>query len=620
MRLRPAFLSVSAALMLWIAGTLTAAAATRHVVMLFDERPELPGLAALDAEFVATLSSNSTEKIEIYREEMDRSRFEPRYQTLLGEFLRRKYADKRIDVVVAVIGPALDFLLQHGAEIFPGAAIVFCGIDRAEIGDRRLPANVRGVLVKREFAPTLELALTLHPQTRQVIVVAGTSGFDRRLLSQAQGEFQAYADRVTLTYLTDWPLRKTLTELAHLPPNSVVLFTTLFRDGAGETFVPHEAVARVSASANAPVYGFLDQYLGRGLVGGYLYSFSAHGAEAAKLVLRSLSNPESNEPQLVEPSTARMLFDWRQMQRWGISAASLPTGSEIRFREPSAWDQYRLQIMMAAAAILIEAALIFWLLHEHRYRRRAERAAREAMSELTQMNRVATAGELSATIAHEINQPLAGIVSRAHAALNWLSRENPDVGKARDALGQIITAGHRAGSIITSVRAMFGKDDARTAAIDINRLIRSVLGLVDLDLRKHGIDTQTDLAEDLPRVKGNEVQLQQVILNLVMNAIESMTAAAHRVLSIRSETVRPGMVRISIEDSGSGIDAANIDSIFKPLFTTKTRGMGMGLSICRSVMERHHGRIWVSPAPGTGSIFQFELPVIAGSTGEDIAA
>jgi len=302
------------------------------------------------------------------------------------------------------------------------------------------------------------------------------------------------------------------------------------------------------------------------------------------------------------------------MQRWGISESRLPSGSTIYFRDPSAWDQYKAQILAVTAAILVQASLIGWLVHERQYRRRVERAARETMSELTQLNRMATAGELSATIAHEVNQPLMGMVTRANAALRWLSGENPNVGRAQDALNQIVAAGHRASDVVANIRAMFRKDAQEKVPVDLNKLIRSVLGLVYMDLRKRSIETELHLGEHLPPVIGNEVQLQQVILNLVMNAIEAMSATEPRVLSIKSARTVQKTVYVSIEDTGSGIDPSNMDSIFKPLFTTKARGMGMGLSICRSIIESHGGRIRASAGASRGSIFQFELPVGVPST------
>ena len=233
----------------------------------------------------------------------------------------------------------------------------------------------------------------------------------------------------------------------------------------------------------------------------------------------------------------------------------------------------------------------------------------DARSELAQLNRLATAGELSAAIAHEVNQPLTAMLTRAGAALRWLSRENPEIDRAKDALDQVVVAGQRANDVITNVRSMFGKDTQEKISTDVNKLIRTVLGLVYMDLRKHSIETHVNFSEQLPPVIGNEIQLQQVILNLVTNAIELMNSAETRLLSIKSETTGHNGVRVSIADTGSGIDPANLNRVFKPLFTTKTRGMGMGLSICKSIIESHNGRIWMSAGAPRGSIFQFELPI-----------
>jgi len=597
-------------LMLWIASALSAYSATRRVVLLFGERPDLPALAALQADLIRTLGSNPADRIEIYNEAMDLSRFgSNNYQPLLRDFLEAKYADQKIDVAIAILSPALEFLLNYGSAIFPGTPVVFCGIDKTELGNRLLPARVRGILLKREFAPTVEIALRLHPRTQRAVVVAGTSDFDTRLLELAKIDFGFFQERLDFQYLTTLPLQNLLTDLSHLPPQTLVFYTTVFRDGAGETLVPREVVKRVSAAANAPTYGFFEQYVGQGIIGGQVNSLSAHGVEAAKLALEVLAGTAASRPQVAEIPTNKLVFDWRQLQRWGITESKLPAGSEIRFGESSAWEQYKPQILAITAAILVQAALIGWLIHERQYRHRAERSARETFSELTQMNRMATAGELSAAIAHEIRQPITGMVTMANAALRWLSKEEPDIGRARDAMNKVVAAGHQASDVITNVRGLFGKDaqEGKTPT-DLNTLIHSVLELVSIDLRKHSIESVMSLSEQLPPVVGNEVQLQQVILNLVMNAIESMSSGEPRVLSIKSETTAHNGVRVSIADTGSGISLTNLNRVFKPMFTTKARGMGMGLSICKSIVESHNGRIWVTAGAPRGSIFQFELP------------
>ena len=222
---------------------------------------------------------------------------------------------------------------------------------------------------------------------------------------------------------------------------------------------------------------------------------------------------------------------------------------------------------------------------------------------------MATAGQLSASIAHEIRQPLAGILANAQAALRWLEQAN--VEEVREGLNGIVSDGHRASDIITNLRAMFKNDGQEKTLFDINELVLSVLELVRVDLQKHEIELWTQLDDRIPEVVGNQVQLQQVILNLVMNAIESMSSLEPRVLRIETELSQSKTVHVSIEDTGTGIKSSDVARIFQPMFTTKARGMGMGASICQSIIENHDGRIWVSPGANGGSIFQFELPTIA---------
>src|SRR6516162_3356139 len=286
MKQRIALLAVCMGLMLWVASALSAYSATRRVVLLFGERPDLPALVALQADLIRTLSSNLADRIEIYNEAMDLSRFGSNsYQPLLRDFLQTKYADKKIDVAIAILSPALEFLLNFGSVVFPGTPVVFYGIDKTELGNRLLPAQVHGILLKREFAPTVEIALRLHPRTERAIVVAGTSDFDTKLLELAKIDFGFFQERLDFQYLTTLPLQNLLTQLSQ----TLVFYTTVFRDGAGETLVPREIVQRVSAAANAPTYGFFEQYVGQGIIGGKVNSLSAHGVEAGKLASEVLA-------------------------------------------------------------------------------------------------------------------------------------------------------------------------------------------------------------------------------------------------------------------------------------------------------------------------------------------
>ena len=186
-----------------------------------------------------------------------------------------------------------------------------------------------------------------------------------------------------------------------------------------------------------------------------------------------------------------------------------------------------------------------------------------------------------------------------------------NVEEVRKSLKGIVSDGFRASDIITNLRAMFKHDVQEKTLVDINKLVSSVLALVVIDLQKHEIELQTQLDERIPQVLGNQVQLQQVILNLVMNAIELMSSSQTRILHIKTELSQSNTVHVSIEDTGTGIKSSDVARVFKPMFTTKARGMGMGLSICQSIIENHTGRIWVAPGANGGSVFNFELPTVA---------
>jgi signal transduction histidine kinase len=223
--------------------------------------------------------------------------------------------------------------------------------------------------------------------------------------------------------------------------------------------------------------------------------------------------------------------------------------------------------------------------------------------------RLMTGDAVSASMAHEIHQPLSAIIMYANASLRWLDRAAPDLDEAKAALQQIVTSGHRAGAVIENIRALFKRDGRTRTSLNVNNLIREALALVHDDLQTHRIAVQVDYDQWFPRIEGNQVQLQQVLVNLITNAIDSMaTEDGQRVLSLRSEVHDSGSVMVSVEDTGKGVEPSAIDRIFNPLFTTKAHGMGMGLAICRSIIDAHGGRLWMTANLPRGAIFHFSVP------------
>jgi C4-dicarboxylate-specific signal transduction histidine kinase len=243
-------------------------------------------------------------------------------------------------------------------------------------------------------------------------------------------------------------------------------------------------------------------------------------------------------------------------------------------------------------------------------RRRAEDALRKARVDLARVMQMTAMGEMAASIAHEINQPLGAIVSNGNAGLRWLASADPDLEEARAALKRIVADGHRASEVISGIRSMFKKDGQVTARHDVNDLVREVLRLVRGEVAAHGISVRTELSGELAPIPVNRVQLQQVIANLVMNAVDATSAVADRarVLRVKTAVNESHQLLITVEDTGTGIDPSDLDRIFDPFYTTKSHGMGMGLSICRSIIEMHGGRLTVARGEPEGAVFQVALP------------
>ena len=243
-------------------------------------------------------------------------------------------------------------------------------------------------------------------------------------------------------------------------------------------------------------------------------------------------------------------------------------------------------------------------------RRRAEEAARKAQGELAHVTRVMTIGELTASIAHEVNQPLSAIVNDAQASLNWLAASAPDLDKARESITNIIRDGIRASDIIKRIRALVQKAETEKARLDLNDAVREVLVLAEGEARRHRVTLRADLAARLPAVVGDRVQLEQVILNLVVNGVEAMALVTDRPrqLLVRSRPHERDRVLVAVQDAGSGIDPGNLGRIFETFYTTKAQGMGMGLAICRSIVEGHGGTLRAIPNDGPGMTFEVTLP------------
>jgi signal transduction histidine kinase len=487
--------------------------------------------------------------------------------------------------------------------------MVFTAVDQRRVQYSSLTANDAVVALRINYLAAMENILQVLPNTKDVMVVVGTSPIERFWKDAIAKEAAPLANRIRVSWTDELSFEELLRQASALPPQTAIFWELMIVDAAGVVHEGGTPLTRLHAVANAPIFSYDESFFGNEIVGGPLLLTADSGRQTAAVAIRILSGEKPSEIKVPVVQFASPIFDWRQMQRWGIRESRLPLGSKIYFRDPTLWEQYQWQIVLIVSVILVQAALIVGLLYEHRRRQVAEAESLHRVNELAQMNRFATAGALSASIAHEVRQPLTTISAAGETALIWLKRRVPNLKQARKELESVIKASHRADDVLNSVRAMFNHEPTARTKVNLDNLVQQVIALAKGPIDSNNIVVETNLTAGVPAiVMADPVQLQQVILNLIVNAVEAMSHSDEtRVLQVRTEPGPAKTVVVSVVDSGPLVDPEVVNKMFQPFFTTKSSGMGMGLSICKTIVEAHGGQLTASPNNPHGMEFRITL-------------
>lgn len=881
----------------------------KNVLVIHGGWSKLPYNMVSDEQIESVISNNRNIRTQIFNEYMDEKRLAVNAQAF-AELLRQKYTGKKVDLILAVSPAALNLLLGEGATLWPGVPIVFLIVDLRAVPSH-LPANVTGVMADVDFAGTLELALRLQPETKQVFYIVGDSQYEQFLRHAAERDLEPFAGRVQIEYLDHLPLSKLLTRVGQLPSNSVIFFQEFNRDVDGAIYVPAQVCAQVAVSSSVPVYAPHSVLLGRGTIGGSFVDYAGNANQAARLAVRILNGEriENLRPKMGPKN--QIYVDWRELQRWHLKEANLPPGTIIVNREPSPWQRYKIYILVAMMLIALEFLLIFYLLAERRRRRltqeqladrlrfetllaevsatfanpdkpgidnaiqeclrkvgsffgggiasvwqwndkspallrthawsgisghfsrkvpaayfanttrrlaagqdiyfsndadmkrlddfksfrksgikaflaiplrdegqfigalslsnhetgmawppdfvarmhtiaeilgsalarkmaadalkeselltesildslereiavlntdgvilgvnsrwmnfaadasslgmaaggvgsnyldewqkvgvgeemaetlhgvrlvlantqslferdfaidtksepkwfrmtvtrrlgdhggavvsyldvsvqkQAELEQRRIREESAQMNRAREMGQLAASLTHELAQPLAAVLSNAQAAARLATKHEPNLTEIQEAIADIIKDDRRACAVLDNVRAILKKHTIRPHTVNLNEIVEDVTLIVRNDALLNGVKFRAMLSPNAIPVQGDEVPLQQVLLNLVNNAMAAMRQLSReqRILTIKTQ-VQNGCGLLSVEDEGPGIPDSLKAKLFLPFFTTKSEGLGMGLSICATILESLGGSISFANLPGRGAAFSVQL-------------
>jgi signal transduction histidine kinase len=526
------------------------------------------------------------------------------------EYLRTLYAGRPVDLIIALGAPSANFVQRYRQRLFPATPMVFTAVEQRRVQYAKLTENDAVVAVAHDFPAAFENILRVLPLTKTIAIVNGASPNERFWLEEMRRELAPLTGRVELRWYDELSFADILIDAARLPPHSAIFWHLMNVDAAGVAHETNEALNKLSSAANAPIFSYDGSFFGEAIVGGPMHSVLDSSRITAAVAVRILNGEKAGDIKTPPIGFAAPIFDWRQMQRWGIGESNLPAGSTVNFREPTAWERYSWQIAFISAVILIQAALISILLREHRRRQRAEVQARQRMAELAHVNRFATAGELTASIAHEINQPLGSILTNAETAGAILEAPNPDITELKDIVKDILKDDRRASEVIRRMRSLLKKAPFELRRFDLNDLVRDTVEFLSSLAAGRKIEMVSVIGPDALPILGDRIQLQQVILNLVVNGIDAMrdTPSEERIIGIRTSRV-DNFAELSVSDRGPGIPEDHLKEVFEPFFTSKAEGMGMGLSIARTIVEAHQGRISAENRRDGGAIFLIRLPL-----------
>jgi len=526
-----------------------------------------------------------------------------------AEYLSALFVHRSPDLVVAFGAPGGAFVQRH-RDLFDATPTILTAIDQRRVQKSALTENDTVVAVRQQPLVIFGNILQLLPKTKTIAVVIGNSPNERFWIGELQRELEPLKGRVTFLYWNDLSFEEVLKRAASLPPNSAIYWNQPQVDVLGAVHEGDRALKDLYAVANAPIFSYDDSFFSGEIVGGPMTSVSDGVRTTADVALRVLGGekPQGIKSTVLEYGPAK--YDWRQLQRWDISESNLPPGSEVYFRQPSVWELYRWHFMFVALLLFLQAALIAGLLRQRQRRVYAELQAGQRMAELAHVNRFSIAGELTASIAHEINQPLGAIRMNAETLELILKHQEPDLDEIRELAAEIRRDDERAGDVLIRLRSILKKKPYELRPFEINEVVAEAVELLSgLAAARHVEVSTLQSSESLPAM-GDRIQLQQVIINLIMNSMDAVSSISSekRRITVRT-TLGDNMALISVSDSGLGVPADKLKKIFEPFFTTKQHGMGVGLSIARTIVEAHEGKIWAESRPDGGAFFCVVIPL-----------
>jgi signal transduction histidine kinase len=588
---------------------------TKNILVLFSLEPGTPVYDNIIENFKSHIRKNYPNPMSFCIDYVQFSRFnDDKHLAEFFEHFNNKYEDSKFDLFVT-IGPNLNPLIdKYGcpfADLVPRVSLDFC-YPPLYHNDYLIRKNETFINIDFDFEKNVQGALNILPDTKNIFLVAGCSAFDMRMLKNYTLATDKLANKYNVTIYSGLPLNILQKKLSTLPENSVVFLPSYQLDSLGATYYGAEICRLVANYTSAPIFTLFDVAMNNN-IGGALISASTIGEKISETSIRILNGEKPESIPQYHSDFNKFIFEWKELKKWNVNEKNLPEGCIVVNREYSFFEEYIGFIIAVIIFVVIETLLLIYLFylnakqkkqaaiilkHENRYK------------ELVDFNRLSELSEITASLSHQLNQPLTAILSSSQASLRFLKNDKFEKLLFEEIMNNIVEDVKRASAIIISLRSMMKKEIREKKRENINKIAFDVYSLFDSQASINDIHVDTQFDESVPFVSADSTLIQQVILNLLLNAAESLEEKEGNKNILLTTKVQDDYVTISVADNGKGIDKSLEDDIFKPFFTTKSKGLGIGLAICKTIVEDHEGKLHFANNETGGAIFSFKLRVI----------
>jgi signal transduction histidine kinase len=591
----------------------------KNVVIFFSWNATLPAYQKMLEGFYSSFSEEIGVTCNLSIEYLDirKSQNEIYVQSIV-DLYNNKYKDIPIDLLI-IVGPSgYNILKSFELNALKNTPTIYVENDDLTNDTIRFPLqeNIVEIELHYDFFNTLKTSFGLFPDYKDVYVISGITPLDVYYINRLKIAAVSFEDKHTIRYVSNLSMDSLLLLVENLPQKTLVVVPSFYLDKNGIPYSTSDVIAILARHSSVPILPVADIFTSRkGGLGGHLFSFTKVGKEMGRVSSLILGGTSVKNIKIRSGNFYENVYDWQEVNRWGLAKSKLiPVDSVFYYKPNSFLAEYRLYIMAAFIFLIFQTLFIMYLVRMNR--RQKETALQKLETEkvyrdLVREDRLLKMVELTASLSHELNQPLTAILFNAQAGKRFLKTGIMDLKQAEEIFDNIIEDDKRAGGIISSVKNMMKLENREMCNVNLTSLIQDTVDIFNSEAITKSVTIKVELTANPVWIFGERVQLQQVLLNLFRNAMNAMenNAPENKILEISLKLAKAS-VTVSVRDTGSGIDPAIKDKLFKAFVTGSKNGFGIGLTISRTIIENHHGEIWAANLPGSGAEFSFRLKVI----------